>query len=1438
VAEAPKAFYDYLATLEAGMNSGLDPLLLERNQAAFLANMTVRDGFASTRPPVTRRLTITYPSTDIQTAVEQGLWQGCGYYNPDSGPQSLFASISGRIFQFLIVDNGVTVTERTIVGDANPATATQAWIWQSENYLIFQDGVSLPLFWDGTTMRRSYGPSVLLATVTGATPGTPPAIGDTVALTLAAPWPGPYNVPVLFNGEYYQPIATTGGYVVDLTSLYSVGGTAINVNDAVNIIPGYAGVVANPIALPAGTYFDYNTYSFVITLTAPYTGVVDPFITALGCRVIIFGKTWFVAAAAGNTITVLSGQPGFLPASLNSGTIIQFVSAAPPNVLVGFNTIADTDPGIGGTVQLTLTQAYNGPAGAIVYIGAAQYTITAVAAPPGVASVDLINLTDTSITAYVFTNPSDQILSVPELPAGRMGCYGLGQNWMALVDGLSFICSDASRGPSGTPANNYRDAVLKTTDLSFRGGNFAVPGAGNPITSMTFMANLDTALGQGSLEVGTAVFMGSVQAPFDFLNPNSESPLLTYSLIDQGPLGQNSTIRVNSDIYFRSTFGINTLILARRDFGSPGNTPISDEMVRVLNADDERLLTYGSSINFDNRFLTTVSPQATSQGVMHAGLIVQNQDPVSGARGKQPAVWDGLWTGLNVLQLVSGMFSEKPRAFAFTFNVTESKIELYEILTSANPLYSDNEDTPITQVFETAALFRDDVKPRYQMVSLRNGEFSLSNVQGPVFIRVYYKSDQSCWVPWHSFGICASVDSEPQYFPRLSLGEPTSDYCDAIVNSPLRDGYTYQFRFEITGKCRFVHARFMTVPIPTPQFRPPICEPIGTCRDRDCEAITGVAPFSDLTIYNLQDRLYFNGTPLTFIEECPTGYYCPPGLFPRTFTYPPGTFTIYLPPCCTGFPIVLTKQGCESSVSVTLPATATTAQIQAAGADVIAQIAAQQARCDAISIAGPRLPTLITLSDLDSPTCADAVFIDTITASGGTSPYTFSSPDLPGWLTPSSTPTTTTLNGTPPAIGSYVFTLVATSSGGYGQRTYTLVVVGIATASLANGTEDAAYSETLTAPSITGTLTWSVIAGTLPTGLSLDSGTGEIYGTPTVAETATFTVQVTNGTVTCSKEFDLEIEASALTCPAIISTIINGASDGVLTAAKDTTLGRVLFINQAGPTTFIYNSATEALVNSYAANGGPGCYFSSTDKFVIPVGGYSLVDAATGVAGITIGTNSDCRLYTTVDVPNQIAYAIGDNGANIRVTQVDAATETLAFVLNVGSSGNTFKQIAYCESPSCIFTAIDDGSLNGPLTRISLPAGPVTTIEVGPLGYGSYLNGAVYVPATGKVYMTFVKDDAVNYNQQLWEINPATMAVDYVWDSGALATGVTAEVDYNPSNGGLYVAFRDAGQIWTINPLDRSVICTTASAAGFLSVDQATDRIFAKGTPANISVLH
>ena len=69
----------------------------------------------------------------------------------------------------------------------------------------------------------------------------------------------------------------------------------------------------------------------------------------------------------------------------------------------------------------------------------------------------------------------------------------------------------------------------------------------------------------------------------------------------------------------------------------------------------------------------------------------------------------------------------------------------------------------------------------------------------------------------------------------------------------------------------------------------------------------------------------------------------------------------------------------------------------------------------------------------------------------------------------------------------------------------------ITTTTLPNGKVGTPYSETLAATGGTGTLTWSLLSGALPTGLDpIDPSTGVIAGMPTVADTFTFTPQVTD----------------------------------------------------------------------------------------------------------------------------------------------------------------------------------------------------------------------------------------------------------------------------------------------------------------------------------------
>lgn len=66
------------------------------------------------------------------------------------------------------------------------------------------------------------------------------------------------------------------------------------------------------------------------------------------------------------------------------------------------------------------------------------------------------------------------------------------------------------------------------------------------------------------------------------------------------------------------------------------------------------------------------------------------------------------------------------------------------------------------------------------------------------------------------------------------------------------------------------------------------------------------------------------------------------------------------------------------------------------------------------------------------------------------------------------------------------------------------------TSLLPDGQVGTFYTRTLAASGGTAPYTWSVSAGSPPTGLSGPSASGVISGTPTVAETATFTVQVTD----------------------------------------------------------------------------------------------------------------------------------------------------------------------------------------------------------------------------------------------------------------------------------------------------------------------------------------
>lgn len=79
------------------------------------------------------------------------------------------------------------------------------------------------------------------------------------------------------------------------------------------------------------------------------------------------------------------------------------------------------------------------------------------------------------------------------------------------------------------------------------------------------------------------------------------------------------------------------------------------------------------------------------------------------------------------------------------------------------------------------------------------------------------------------------------------------------------------------------------------------------------------------------------------------------------------------------------------------------------------------------------------------------------------------------------------------------------------------------------GEVNTAYSFTFNADGGTSPYTWAIISGSLPDGLSLNQSTGEISGTPTTEETASFTVEATDATgATATRESTISVAQANL----------------------------------------------------------------------------------------------------------------------------------------------------------------------------------------------------------------------------------------------------------------------------------------------------------------------
>lgn len=118
--------------------------------------------------------------------------------------------------------------------------------------------------------------------------------------------------------------------------------------------------------------------------------------------------------------------------------------------------------------------------------------------------------------------------------------------------------------------------------------------------------------------------------------------------------------------------------------------------------------------------------------------------------------------------------------------------------------------------------------------------------------------------------------------------------------------------------------------------------------------------------------------------------------------------------------------------------------------------------------------------------------------------------------------------------------------------------IAISPTALPGGSVGAAYNQTVSA-SPSGNYSYSVTAGALPAGLSLNPATGAITGTPTVAATASFTITATaSGACSGSQNYSITIQPAQV-CPAV-----TGIAPTTVTIGGTVTISGSGFTNVSG----------------------------------------------------------------------------------------------------------------------------------------------------------------------------------------------------------------------------------------------------------------------------------
>ena len=422
-----------------------------------------------------------------------------------------------------------------------------------------------------------------------------------------------------------------------------------------------------------------------------------------------------------------------------------------------------------------------------------------------------------------------------EIKPGTCGAYAWGRIWYALPDGRRYRATDIAYG------NGNRSDVLKETECEYlQGADFVVPASCGAIRAIVVPALLDNATGQGPVHIFTDTAVFSCNAPLDRdVWLDMTNPIQTISQNQHGALSDWGCVVVNGDIFLRSIDGIRSYAIARRNFGGWANTPISREIEVFIRNDNREFLDNASGALWDNRLLMTCAPRLIEeQGIVHGGLVVMDFDPIASFRQADAPVWDGLWTGLDIHQVLALNYNGVQRCIL----ISRSRYGYLQLWEITNALTADAGSQPIEWMFASRQM---SFGAPFQSKRLGPAVLWADKLKGQVTFDVKFKVDDhplaSDWHHWSECAVnetcgqdgqCVELENRPlQYRPRMRLPQP-GESCNAMNDEIDVVGRKFQVVIGIRGSCRiksFIASAWAETEIAGPACGEQACTEISGC---------------------------------------------------------------------------------------------------------------------------------------------------------------------------------------------------------------------------------------------------------------------------------------------------------------------------------------------------------------------------------------------------------------------------------------------------------------------------------------------------------------------------------------------------------------------------------------------------------------------------------